>query len=220
MPPLHSKSPVGGLFFHETADFAGEIRKMRNIGNGILKSVLPPEITLTQADRMISTITRAEREFQKNAANIINDPGSAFVRDQLKFSARVVTHDYDAKIGKLKELVGSARSQGKSTVPSNLFKPNLALMLFSIAGAYEALEEIDSYKPWWLRMQPSYIVGLMATVGNSVANAATFVGSTLSSAIDAASTGTQMMISILKWGSVAGGLYLLFKTLEPSAGGK
>jgi hypothetical protein len=225
MHTLTQRTPVSGWLIQETADFPGEIKKMRDIANGILKTGLPAEIPIAQADRMISTTTRAAQEFQKKANVIINDPGSAFVRSQLKSSAASVQWDWERKIrDRLMPRVAQAKSQGKATVTNgsyqNSFTFNIATMLFNIVGGYEALEEVDSYKPVWLRMAPSYMVGLMATVGFAVANAAQYVADLLNNALDAAGKGSQMLIDILKWGSIAGGLYLLYKTLDPNQGKK
>jgi hypothetical protein len=212
--------PVDGWFFQETADFPFEIKKMRDIADAISKTPLPAEITIAKANRMISTATRAAQEYRKKAYVIINDSGSAFVRSDMKRLADSVQYDWERKIrDRLMKRVAAAVSAGKKTVAvgryQESFQNNIATMLFNIVGGYEMLEEMESYKPWWLKMQPSYMVGLMATVGNAVANAATVVSEVLESAIDAAASGTKMMISILKWGSVAGGLYLLYKTLDP-----
>lgn len=220
-----TQQSVGGFFFQETADFAGEIRKMNNVAEGIRKTRLPSEITIAQANRMISTVTRAAQEFQKKAAVIINDRGSAFVRDDLKASARAVQRSWEGKIrDRLMPRVAAAVSQGKATVTSGAYSDgftfNIATMLFDIAGGYEALERIDSYKPWWLKMAPSYMVGLMAAVGNAVANAAAWVSDLLGKTLDEIGKGTQMLIAVLKWGSIAGGLYLLYGALKPKKAGQ
>jgi hypothetical protein len=215
-----TQQPTGGIFFQETSDFKGEILKMTNVANGIAKTGLPAQITIAQANKMISTTTRAVDEFRQKAYVVINDWGSAFVRDDMKRLVDHVQWNWGRSIrDRLGGRVAAAVAAGKKTVASGRYQEgftnNIANMLHGIAGGYEMLEEMEDAKPWFIKMLPSYMVGLMAAVGNAVASAAIFVSEVLRTTLDEIGKGTRLLINVLKWGSVAGGLYLLYGALKP-----
>lgn len=216
---IQTRRSVGGFLFHEEADFDADIENLKGIAEGIRTSTMPPQITIAQAKKLIDLTTRAVNDFQKRASVIINDSGSAFVRPAMRSAAKVVQRDYEDKIQRnLGGIVKAAVSQGKSTVDSFRFNyRDIHGMIMSIAFAYEALKEIDDMKPWFVKLMPSLVVGVVALIGNAVMSTALFSSDLLKQAVRAASTGTAMLIAALKWGSIAGGLYLLYGTLKPKA---
>lgn len=222
MYATQTQQSVGGLFFHEEANFGKSIKEMRDIADGIRASRLPVQISLYDAKKLIALTTKAVNAFQSGASKVINDGGSAFVRPAMRAVAKEVQNDYNSKIvQRLGGIVNAAAGQGKNTVSSYEFNYRaLPLMLGNIANAYETLAEIDDMKPWFLKMVPSYTIGVFVSIGNKVINIATFTASALKNAISAASKTAEIVITVLKWGSIAGGLYLLYGVLKPKKEGQ
>jgi hypothetical protein len=209
--------PIGGIFLHENADFGASIKEMTDLADGIRKSKMPPQIPIAKAQQMIRLIDKAVAKFQENGNRIINDGASYFVRDPLRAAVRQVGHEYTSKVtNKLTASVNAAAARGETTVASHEFNyRSMPLMLYAIANGYDTLSLIDSFKPWFLKMVPSYTIGIFGAIAKLVVSVAVFVARTLTAAIEAASKTTETIIALLKWGSVAGGLYLLYGALKP-----
>jgi len=219
---MSNYQPTGGIIFHEAAlnDRKEDIEKMRRVAWAIHESEMPSRISVQNAQELIDKVTRAANEFQKRASVIINDSASAGVRPAMKAAALAVKRAYDADVaGTLQNLVNQARAQGIGTVPSFRFNHrDVHLTLLAISNGYESLALIESYKPWFIKMMPSFMIGMFVSVGRVVEKIIAIAGGAyegLKKVLDDTSTGIEMLISVLKWGSVAGGLYLLYRALEP-----
>jgi hypothetical protein len=214
----HTQQAVGIWPFSSAVNFDKSNKEMTDIANAINRSKMPAQIPITQAQQLVDKTNKTVNRFVSDAQPVIeNSPG---VRDSLRAAVRVVVRDQEQKMGRLQGIINTARAQGQTTVASFQFNHrDIPLMLHSVVGGYEAVQFIDEAKPFLVRSMP-FTVGLFVTVGRvveAIVGAAQATYSGLKAGVDAAASGTQMMIDILKWGSVAGGLYLLYKTLEPGS---
>ena len=196
------KQQLGGIIFHEAAldDRRADVNKMIAVAEAINKSQMPDQISIASAEELVSKVTKAYNEFQNRALIVINDSASAGVRPAMRSAALAVQREYEQRIlGGLLVTINQAKAQGKSTVPSFRFNHrDIHLTMLMIAHGYEALAEIESFKPWFIKMLPSF----MTAEG-------------LKSTLNAVGSGLDVLITMLKWGSVAGGLYLLYGALKP-----
>ena len=216
------KQQLGGIIFHEAAldDRRADVNKMIAVANAIDKSQMPDQISITSAEELVSKVTKAYNEFQNRALIVINDSASAGVRPAMRSAALAVQREYEQRIlGGLLVTINQAKAQGKSTVPSFRFNHrDIHLMMLMIAHGYEALAEIESFKPWFIKMLPSFMIGMFVSIGRVVQRIIEIAGMTaegLKSTLNAVGSGLDVLITILKWGSVAGGLYLLYGALKP-----
>jgi hypothetical protein len=214
--------PVEGWFFQDSANFEAQIAELDRIAWGIDKSQMAAQIPIATAKAMVSKTTRAMQTFLGNANKVINAGGSAFVRPALRAASKAVQRDYEDKIqGRLQGIIRAAESQGQKTVSSFRFNHrDIHLMLLSIVGGYEALSRIDGFKPWWLQMQPDFMIGLFASVARAAISVSTFVWEGLQEAVDRAGSTIDTITTLVKIGIGAGILYLLKETLEAANKGK
>jgi hypothetical protein len=69
-----------------------------------------------------------------------------------------------------------------------------------------------------MKMMPELMVKAFVKVAEATEAIIKYAGiawDALTDTLDAVGRGTSMLIDILKWGTLAGGLYLLYRTLEP-----
>jgi hypothetical protein len=215
---------MGGIFFADKEDFSTQIEKIRRIAEGIRATKMPEQISVTRAKELITRTLDATGNLVDKAIAMTKDITNVFVSDDIAASARAVQRAVTKKIIKelLVEVIQPAVAAGRTTVPSSRFGPNISSVLLNVVFSYEALQQIDAAKPFIIRNMPATL-SLIAKIGSVViilGNIAGSVASGLKEAVEAAASGTRLMIEILKWGSIAGGLYLLYGALKPEKGKK
>lgn len=213
----HNNQAMGIWPFKDAVDYSEDTKKMEAIAWAINSSQMPSEISISQAEKLMADVKRAVDRFVSDAQPVIeNSPG---VRDSLRAAVKVVTNDYRDNIeGRLRSIINQSKAQGIATVPSFRFNHrDIHLTLLSVVHGYEAVQFIDEAKPFLVRSMP-FTMGIFVVIGRAVeaiVGVTQAVISGLGVAVKAAASGTEMLISILKWGSVAGGLYLLYGALKP-----
>lgn len=216
-----TQQAVGIWPFKSAVDFSESNAKMTDIAWAINRSNMPAQISIKDARKLIAGVTKAISQFASDAKPVIaSSPG---VRDSLRAAVKAVQWDFDTKIGRLKSIIRTAEAQGKNTVPSFQFNHrDIHLTLLSIVGGYEAVQFIDEAKPFLVRSVP-FMIGIFVGIANVVQNIigiAKSIASGLNQGIKAAGSGMDKLITMLKWGSVAGGLYLLYGALKPKKAGQ
>ena len=180
---------------------------------------MPENIPLSKAKDLVDRTVRAVSGFTDDGIRMSKDPTNFAVSSQILSATNAVQRDLESKVI-VRLVIGvirPAQQAGRKTVPSRLFGPNIASMLMSVVFGYEALGQIDSAKPFLIRNMPGTLnlIAKIGLVAISIGNMVGAVTDGLKAAVDAASSITEMMIAALKWGSVAGGLYLLYGALKP-----
>lgn len=180
---------------------------------------MPAEIPLPKAKELVTATLNAVSSFTNKAIEMSRGATSVFVSGRIAAASSAVTRDLQTKINQrlLHGLILPAQRAGRTTVPSRLFPSNISLMIDSVADGYESLEHIDEIKPFLIRNMP-FTLSLIAKIGSVAVAIGKIIGAAvegLQAAVDAVSSGTEMLITALKWGSIAGGLYLLYGALKP-----
>lgn len=205
---------TGGLFA-ESEDFSKQISLMKQIAEGISQARFSAEIPLSKAEEMTQLAIKAAQEFSDEAFRMMDDVTNFAVREQIAFIGGDVMKDLTKFIFLRldREVLNPAKAAGAKTVPSDPFRRNIPAMLRRIIGGYEAFEELDEMKPFFVRNMPATL-RFFAKMGQ-VASTVGVVTQSLKNAVDAAFSMTSMLVDMLKWGTIAGGLYLLYTALKP-----
>ncbi len=216
-----TQQAVGIWPFKSAVDFSESNAKMTDIAWAINRSSMPPQISISSAKKLIAEVAEATSRFAADAKPVIaSSPG---VRDSLRAAVKAVQRDFNTKIGRLKNIIGAAEAQGRNTVPSFRFNHrDIHLMMLSIVGGYEAVQFIDEAKPFLVRSIP-FTIGIFVAIGNLVQiiiGVHQSIVSGLKQGIEAAGSGMDKFIAMVKWGSIAGGLYLLYGVLKPKKAGQ
>jgi hypothetical protein len=208
----HAYQPVQGLFFDDKQDFSGDIQKIRSVAEAIRATPMPERISVAKARLMVDRAGQVFAGFDAQVRRMLGDSSNQFVAPQIESTRTHLASEMRKKI--TNSLVPLLRGP---TVPSRDFQRSISSFLMSVVFAFESLQFIDDAKPFLIRTMP-FTVSLFVAIGRAVELASGTVFGPLKAAVDAADKSFGMMIEALKWGSIAGGLYLLYKAIEPKKG--
>lgn len=211
----HQQHSLGGLF--SSADYGTEIKKMRAIAVGIRNTPMPAEIPLSKAEDMYLQTLKASGRFVDEGIKMHSDIGNLLAAESIFSTVRIVQHDQKKMNDRLfYSIIRPARAAGQTMVPSAPFKRETSALLMSVVFGFEALEDIDAAKAWWMRGADfGIILSFMVLAGRAANAVSSVVYEPLRDALKAATSATEMLITAMKWGSIAGGLYLLYGALKP-----
>jgi len=213
----HNHQDLG--WWWESEDYGDEIKKIRAISEGFRAVQLPEQIPLSTAKRIFTDVLQAAGEFTHEVEVETGKTGNIFVHEQIAARGFSVMHDVQKMNSKLIPIIHKAMDEGASMVPSGQFKYQAILITSSIAASYEALAEIHDAKPWFLRgAGVDAVIKSLVSAGRAVQFVAAYTVDPLKNALDAADDTMAKMITVLKWSSVAGGLFLLYRAIEPKKG--
>lgn len=92
-------------------------------------------------------------------------------------------------------------------------------VLFSlnrIRIALETYQELEDMRPWFAKNAVfDFIFNALFKLGEATVSAAKLVGEPIEDLVNAFNAAMNATLQILKWGTLLGGLYLLWKVLEP-----
>jgi hypothetical protein len=207
---------TGITFWWETVDFGSTVRKIRNLAAGIRAAQLPPEIPTHRAKQMIQEAAAAQgllgNKILSMGAGITNHfiAGKVMAVQKALHSATVPIFN-----SLFINLVRPAINAGRPTVPSTPFQREIPRYLEAIATGYESLQRIDEESGLLeraFRKDPftTTVMNKLADVSQVFVDLATAITEPLKKAVDAASSGARTLEAILKWGSIGGGLLLLY----------
>jgi hypothetical protein len=194
------------------------VKQMERLAFEVERAPMPQQIRLYNAELLVSRARAAYEQFVKRANAVINESSSYGVRSLMRKHLNAVTDSYQRKIGRVQTAINQAKAQGLKEISGKYVAANTGLLLHDITGGYAAFAEIESYKPWFIKMMPELMLKLFVKLAEAVEVIIKYAGiiwDALTNTIDNIGRGTSILIDILKWGTLAGGLYLLYRTLEP-----
>ncbi len=182
--------------------------KIDAIAKGILDTQLPPSMNKAHAIELINLSKKATAGLME--AIIRAKAGAPEISSQINSVRASVLNDFQSKIGRIESTVRATKPGG--IINSDVVKGNVALMLNSIAGGYQALSFFHEIRPAFL-----FLPGMttVAQIGQLVAEIAVTVSETLKEGLAMAGVGAGILIDLLKWGAIGGGLLLVYKVLKP-----
>lgn len=209
-----SQLQATGLWWQK-ADFSEEVAEMGGIASAIRDAPLPDQIPLKDAEELFSRALKASGRFVSQGMKAQADMGNLIASNAYYNSVRVVQRDQEKMISRLLYgIIQPARGSGVKTVASAPFKKETSTLLMSVVYGFEALEEIDAAKTWWLRgSELSFILSLFVSAGVYTNKLTTYLYEPLAKL----NSSMDKIVTLLKWGSIAGGMYYLSKALKPKA---
>lgn len=214
----HAYQPVQGVLFADAEDFSEDVKKIRAIAEAIRAAPMPERIPVAKAELLLDRVFQISRNFSDQTERMVKDITNIFVSPRITFTQSSVHNDFLKKINPLVfDVIRPAKARGEATVPSNQLQRNVSSFLMSVVFGFEALQQIDEAKPFLIRNMPGTL-SLFVSLGRAAELVSEFVFEPLKQALNAAGDSMKMLIEIIKWGSVAGGLYMLYKALEPKKG--
>lgn len=187
-------------------------QSIRAIADGIERTELPNNaILVSDVKKLIALSSKAIVDFAQVSAQAAS--AAPEIRDRILSSREAVQLDYKRKIVDRLEPAIKGRSD-KEAIRGSLVTANVGLLLRSIAAGYEALAFFVQIRPSFLSILPSSAIGVIVDIGELVVKIAKFVAKTLEDGLNNIKKFTLTLLDILKWGSVAGGLYLLYGVLK------
>lgn len=219
----HQQTALNGIFSSfdpaSTNEMASSIDQ---IAEGIRSSQMPPVISKSKADNMVVLVKSAVADYMRVA--IKAQEAMPEIGGRVASARSAVLNDFNRIIkGRVEPAVAKAKAgtpevEGTRVlagVPSNFMKGNIALMLNSIAGGYKALAFFEEIRPGFLFVPG---MGTVVKIAEAFVDTAVAVSDALKKGLKQAQKGANVMMEMLKWGTLAGGFYLLYKTMQPEEG--
>lgn len=186
-----------------------KVGELRNLALKIEKAPMPDQIPITQAQDLINKTNAAFNKFVSDAQPAI-ESNVREAREVLQSAVREVRRSHASKVGQVQKAIISAQYEGKNTISSWRVPQNIANTLLNIVYGYESILIVTDAKPWFLKMP--YMIDAFEAVAQSV----DVIAAGVKGAAMIVSGTADFTISLLKWGSLAGIVYLLYRTSEES----
>jgi hypothetical protein len=199
----------------ETAKKLTELKQkadaIRIMASAIEKADLPQGIPVADTKRLIDLSTKAVVDFAQVSAQAAS--AAPEIEDRILSSRSIVQQDYQQKI--TNRLVPAIKGKSdRETIRGSLVTSNVGLLLRSIAGGYETLGFFVSIRPGFLSILPSSAMKVIVDIAELVAKVAKVITEAFKEALNNVKKFTIGFMEILKWGTIAGGLYLLYEVLK------
>jgi hypothetical protein len=193
------------------AELKSKIDAIEKVSEGIRASEIPNQIAASDAKKLADLATKALLNYVQVAAKAAQ--AMPEIRDRIMSSRESVQRDYLRMI-KGRILDPALKVGPEGAVDGSMVKANIALFLNHVAGGYGALLFFEEIRPGFLDMIPSSVMRVIIDIGELIVKIAKFVAKTLKDGLDDAKKFVLTLVDVLKWGTIAGGLYLLYGVLK------
>jgi len=178
------------------------------MAEGIRTAEVPAAMPVTAVKTLVALSTRIFNEYNKAAQQAINSMPE--IESRIRSSRNSIQDDFSRMIiGRIKNVI-----PGNTTLNGRIVVANVGLFLNHVAGGYEALAFFEDIRPGFLNLIPDSAMRVIVDIAEFVAEIAEFISEGLEAGIKAGKALTFGLIDLLKWGSIAGGLYLLYGALK------
>jgi hypothetical protein len=202
--------PVGALVLPNPSSIKlrQKVRAIEAMAEGIRTAEVPAAMPVAAVKTLVDLATRVFNEYNKAATKAISSMPE--IESRIRFSRNSIQDDFSRMIvGRIKNVI-----PGNTTLNGRIVVANVGLFLNSVAGGYEALAFFEDVRPGVLNLIPDSVMRVVVDIAEFVAEIAEFISEGLKAGIDAGRKATSSLIDLLKWGSVAGALYLLYGVLK------
>jgi hypothetical protein len=197
-----------------TGEYIRKIREIKGVAEGIRTMEFRAiGMKITDVYRLLKMMSDVTSAYVRTAHKAIQ--AMPEISDRVESSMRVVQFDFQRIDGRLQEGIRLAISNGQTQVNGPVVAANVSLMLLSVAHGYEALLFFESIRPAYLDLVPDSVMRFVVDIAELVASIASSVSKAFTEAVEAAKKSAGWTLAMLKWGAVAGGLYLLYGVLKP-----
>jgi hypothetical protein len=211
---IRQPQPVGSLAsITRTVPLQQKIQSIGGIAEGIRTMKLDIGMPIPEALKLVDLATKATKDYVATANKVAARMPE--ISDRVIASRRVVEEDFRRIINN--RLLPGIRGvpPGQTNVNGPVITANISLMLFSIMHGYEALLFFEEIRPGALDLIPASAMQVMVTIAETVASLSSTLTAAFKNSLDLAKKASSGLLSLLKWGTVAGGLYLLYEVLKP-----
>jgi hypothetical protein len=185
-----------------------KVRAIEAMAEGIRTAEVPAAMSVSSARTLVNLASQVFHQYDKAASDAIKSMPE--IEDRIRFSRNSIVDDFDRMIiGRILNAL-----PGRSTVNGRTVVANVGLFLNHVAGGYEALAFFEDIRPGVLNLIPDAALRVIIDIAEFVADIAEVVSAALEAAINAGEKLTFGLIDLLKWGTIAGGLYLLYGVLK------
>jgi hypothetical protein len=209
------KQPVGG-WGEWTSPITKKIASIQGMAEGIRTMKTARGMSLGDARELVRLATKATNSFLATAKDAAED--AFLISDQIISVRTAVSRQYAKaiKINITDAINRAAAPGGAGVVAGPIVTANVALMLDGIAGGYQQLEFFKDIRPAFIEsMIPPWTMNTIVRIAELVMEIAEAVGAAFKNAFNFAKSASLGLLDFLKWGSIAGGLYILYDVLKP-----